>query len=131
MIEPYDHGTHIARLTAWLGKHGISVPDRRLFSDLGFVVDNAALGFLFLTNSKQAYIDHVAANPDVPVEKRDLALTELFEKLESLAREKGVLLVTALASLPTMKRRFEGRGYKVHGTHGMFSLYYKTLEGGI
>lgn len=127
-IESYDHGTHIARLTSWLSKHGITVPDRRLFSDLGIVVDGTAIGFLFLTSSRQAYIDHVAADPGAPVEKRDQALTALFDTLEGVAKEKGCLLVTALAALPTMKRRFESRGYKAHGN---FSLYYKTLEGGI
>lgn len=126
MIEPYDHGEHVARLNKWLSMHGLRVPDRRLFSDCGFIVDKVAIGFLFKTNSKQAYIDHVAADPNASSDIRSAALTKLFFYLEELARKDGFLMVTALAQLPSMKRRFEAHGFSAYGD---FSLYYKVIGG--
>ena len=124
MIEPYVHEDHIARLDKWLTLHRLRVPDKRLFSDCGYVVDNIAIGFLFKTNSKQAYIDHVAADPTAKKEARDAALNKLFEHLENIARREGFLMITALAQLPSMKRRFECHGFQ---TYGEYCLYYKVL----
>lgn len=125
-IDPYNHETHFPLLTDWLSRYGIKVPPRELFSDLGVVVDGCALGFLFEGgNSKTAYIDHVAADPGVTPAKRGLALDELFSYLEGAALRDGYVLVTALAQLPTMRKRFESRGYTRHGEYG---LYFKLLN---
>ena len=79
---------------------------------------------MFLTNSRQAYIDHVAADPDATREKRGTALNHLIGRLEEKAKENKVLLVTALAKLPAMRRRFDGHGYTCYGDYG---LYFKVL----
>lgn len=113
-------------LTHWLGSRGVAVPQRELFSDLGFVVDECAIGFLFKTESKQAYIDHIAADPDSDTAARSEALDTLFLELEKKARELGYLMVTVLASLPVMKRRFLTHGYEAHGE---YTLFYKYIGG--
>lgn len=111
-------------LTRWLESKGLAVPDLRLFSDVGFVANGIALGFLFTTNSGQAYIDHVAADPDRHPGDRGDALDLLFSTLEAEAKDRGCVMVTALATLPAMRRRFEDRRYSHHAE---FGLYYKVL----
>lgn len=126
IIDHYIHEKHFPLLADWLSRYGIKVPPRELFSDLGVVVDGCAIGFLFKGgNSKTAYIDHVAADPGIEPGRRGNALDELFAYLEGSARRDGYVMVTALASLPTMRRRFEGRGYTRHGEYG---LYFKLLN---
>lgn len=125
MTEEYSHSKHFNTVKSWLQAKHIEVPDKRLFSDIGFMVDNAAVGFLFLNNSCQAYIDHVAGNPLIDAEDRDNALVSLIYKLEQTAKEEGVIMVTVLASLPAMKERFDKIGYIKHGE---YSLYYKVLK---
>lgn len=126
MIETFDYSNHGERLTRWLKKRGVSLPDKRLLSNMGFVANGIAIGFLFCTQAGQAYIDHVAADPDSNTVLRDRALDELFEALEVEAQKMGYVMVMALASLPAMKRRFMSHGYYPHGE---YTLFYKVLGG--
>lgn len=124
MVEVYAHHQHYELLSGWLRARGVAVPDKALFSDLGYVVDRIAIGFLFLGgNSRQASIDHVAADPEADSIARDRALSALLNMLEAAAWHADKVLVTALAELPAMKRRFEGLGYRAHGD---YTLYYRA-----
>ena len=109
---------------SWLAHRKMAPPEQRLFSSTGFVVDDTAIGFLMVTNSKQMYIDHIVANPARSSKERDEALKTLFHALEVAAREAGALLVTVLANLPVMSERLSKVGYHKHGD---YSLYYKQL----
>lgn len=126
MIERYNHGQHYFLVKKWLEAHGLKVPDKRLFYDFGLVVENAAIGFLCKTNSGGAWIDHVVADPVLDKKFRDEAINTLFVLLEKEAVDDGFVMVSALATLPAMRRRFERGGYSKHGE---FGLYYKLVKG--
>lgn len=124
-VAKYRHGAHYEMLRGWLAARNLQIPSQDLFSDCGFCVQNRAIGFLFKTNSKQAYIDHVAADPNCTSDERNSALNLLFDVLLDEAKSGGVRLVTALATLPAMKARFENLLFKPYGN---FTLYYKVME---
>lgn len=126
-VLPYSHALHYERVEAWLNARGQRIPDKALFSDLGCVVDGIAVGFLFLTNSRQAYIDHIAADPAAPKAKRDLALKFMLKFLEETAKETGALLVTTLTRNPSMARRLGEVGYTKHEED--FGLFFKVVGG--
>ena len=127
MITPYTHEKHYEPLKKWLAHRGIKIPPRAMFSDFGYCVNDTAIGFLFKTNSRQAFIDNIAANPEKSKPERDLALRALYKELEDEARRCGYLLVTTLSNLETMKSRFENTGYRPFGT---VTLFFKSLIGG-
>lgn len=126
MIERYTHDKHYDMVKQWLFFRGMGVPEKDMFSSYGLCVNNAAIGFLFLTNSKQAYIDNIAANPEKTEAERDHSLTTLIKALELAAIEKGSTFVSVLANIPTMKKRFVWSGYKKHND---YSLFYKNIGG--
>lgn len=126
MIVPYSHAMHYNMLKSWLLFRNIPVPEKEMFSDLGFCVDGTAIGFLFLTNSKQAYIDNIAANPEKSETQRDKCLNVLINILEAAAKDNGYKLISVLANLPTMKKRFAWRGFRKHND---YSLFYKFIGG--
>lgn len=126
MITPYSHTMHYEMLKTWLTVRSMPTPEKDMFSDLGFCVDNTAIGFLFLTNSKQAYIDNIAANPEKSVNQRDRCINALINTLEAAARENGYKVVSVLANIPTMKKRFAWRGFRKHDD---YSLFYKFIGG--
>ena len=123
-VEKYDIEKHCLILKDWLTARKLTLPHEDLFSDIGFVVNNIAIGFLFLTNSKQAYIDHLATDPKSDKEERRVALDKLFETLEKTATDKGCLMITGLASMPAVRTRLDRGGY---AHYGEFGLYYKVL----
>lgn len=125
-IKNYNHDDHYIMLEKWLNAKTLTIPPKSFFSDCGICVNNIAIGFLFKTNSKQAYIDHVAADPNSSYEDRQEALDFLFKYLEDIASKEGYEIITGLARLPTMKTRFEDNNYKIHND---YTLYYKILEG--
>lgn len=124
VVETYSNARHYEMVCRWLAHRGMPNPDKRLFSPTGFVVDETAVGFVMLTNSRQMYIDHIAADPTKTPKQRDVALCFLIKALEDIARSHGAILVTVLANLPAMKKRFEKLGYLKHGD---YTLYFKQL----
>jgi len=126
MIVPYSHTMHYDLLKSWLAARGVEIPEKRMFSDYGFCVDNTAIGFIFFTNSKQAYIDNIAASPDKTENQRDKSLNVLINALELAAKENGYEMVSVLANIPSMKKRFAWRGFRKLND---YSLFYKFIGG--
>ena len=124
MIVKYEHEKHYDSLVDWLAHKNMPKPDPSYFSDCGFCIDGNAIGFLFKTNSRQCYMDHVAANPHVDKEARDRSLDTLFRVIEVTAKEAGFGLIIALAELPSMKARFLDHSYRAYRD---FTLFYKLL----
>lgn len=127
-VEVYSHERHYRLLENWLCAYGLQIPHPSLFSDIGFVVDGIAIGFLFPTPSKQAYMDHVATDPYSNPRDRNLALNALFKNIETEATKRGFWMITALAKLPVMKQRFLHHQYEPYGD---YTLFYRTLLEGV
>lgn len=125
-IHPYDHDEHYGLIRAWLKARGLEAPPRERLSEVGYCVDDVAIGFLQLTTSKQAWICDIVADPTVSAWERDHALRHLFHTLEAEAVAAGCCLVTSITNLPIMKRRFARMGYSAHGD---FTLYSKKPGG--
>lgn len=127
-IERYDHSTHVARIQSWVQKHRIAMPERTLLSPNGYILDDTAVGWLFLTDSAVAFIDFVAANPEKTAEERDRAIRRLFAHLEGVALHQDRVIVRFMTNLPTMKSRAESLGYTPYGD---FGVYGKILKGAL
>lgn len=126
MIEVYSHDKHLPILGRWLSNWGITPPPRALFSDIGFVANGIAMGFLFTTNSATAYIDHMAADPNSSAEARDIAITDLFNHLEVVADSSGHKFLTVMSRIPAMRDRVTSLGFTQDKE---YMLYYKILGG--
>lgn len=126
MIERYTHEKHKAILDKWLLTYGIPAIEDEFMFDHGYCVDNQAIAFLVETNGKIAFIDHLAADPELKPHQRDEVVTAVLRKIEEVAKEKGYWMLQILTSLPSMKLRVERLGYNHFGA---YSLHYKTLQG--
>ena len=130
MIEIYSHDQHYNLLRSWLAAHDIIVPPKDLFSDIGLCVNRKAIGFLFLTNSPQAYMDNIAADPKIDKSLRDSNLRVLTDALTAIAQQKGVKILNTLTSLATMKERLYDMNFKRLPDN--YAFYTKFLsQGGI
>ncbi len=131
MIERYSHEKHYKLVEDWLAARNMQIPPKELFSekDIGFVVDNRAVGFLIHPEgTKVAYFDRIAGDPNLRPSLRDEALRDLFDTLEIEAKNRGAALVQILGGLPAMRVRFDSRGYE---NFGLFTLHYKVLLEGV
>lgn len=126
MIENYSHSDHSQSLEKWLSHYGISLPPVSLFSDIGYIVNKTAIGFLFNTNSKVGYIDHVVANPQASEMARDESLNDLFKHLIRVAEALGIKFLTVQSRIPALQERLKFLGFIPEKE---YMLYYKILGG--
>jgi hypothetical protein len=120
-IDNYSHEEHYELVCKWLSSRGMPRPDPRYLSDIGLVVDDVAIGFLYTTNSELCYIDCFVADPDACEFKRSEALDILLREIEGLALDLGFSMAQAFSALPAMCKRVLDHGYKSHGSHTIFN----------
>lgn len=64
--------------------------------NLGYIVDDKAVGFLYQTDSAVAYLDLIIANKDVP---HNDAINEIVEKLCEVAKLMGVEVIISMSKV--------------------------------
>jgi hypothetical protein len=91
------------------------------FSGIGWVVDDTAAGFLYLTNSKVAYLDCFVSNPNAPKEQRHNAFEEIVSTLLRDADRCGVKLIVCQTKHKAIERLTEKFGFKGTGEERVYS----------
>jgi hypothetical protein len=120
LVERWDPEKHLDILTGWLRarEEAEDAGPPGLYPPTGFVVDNCAAGFLFVTNAPLiGYIDGIATDPHVTSRRRYHAIEALLAVLLNESRHHGIRLLcaaTAVVGLSGMGQQF---GFKVLG-HG-------------
>lgn len=80
-------------------------------SNIGYIEDGVAAGFLFTTNSSTAFIEHLIANPLVSSEIRDIALDEIVTVIANHAWELGFSNLIGVTSNQSVVRRAVKLGF--------------------
>ena len=96
------------QLVRWQEARQETMFDKALLSDIGFIVDDYAAGFLYTTNSKVCYIEGLLANP---LKDRNRALDAVIKKLTSKAKELGFTTIVGITSLPAVSIRAEKHNF--------------------
>ena len=123
IAKPYSKDDY-PTLVKWYLARGLPLPPRDLMPETGFIIDDVCAGFLYLTDSKLALIDHYISNPNELAAVRDRALDTLTEELVREAKQwgcKGILITTALDKVGD---RAEKHGFNFVGD---VSAYFKEL----
>lgn len=126
MIREYTDNDY-EMVCDWLQAKDIPRPDKNFFSSIGCVADNAAVGFLFTTNSKICYLDNIAANPNVSSHLRSEAINKVICELQNKAKELGFEFAIVLADLPAMKSRFLSHGFTAFKNMTVFNRRFSCL----
>lgn len=103
-------------------RHDLAEPNKDLMSDVGLLINDAAMGFLFKTNSKVCFIDNLVTNKAKTSEERHNALNILLKNLDWMAKKSGFKAIQVLCDTPNMDKRLFELGYK---SHGAWTLFFK------
>jgi hypothetical protein len=114
VIERYSHAKHYELVERWLAGYGLPVPPRSFFSETGLVSGGICVGFLYLTNSRKAWIDQIVADKTSPRSDRSKALDELIEGLKRMAADEKVETLQVMTSGPLVDR-FARLGFETVG----------------
>jgi hypothetical protein len=86
-VEAWDIERHAPIVEAWAAKRGVAL-DLSVLPNTG-VFAGCAVGFLYLTNSKVAYIDSIQSDPDASLIRKGRALEALVRYLVDQADRHG------------------------------------------
>lgn len=95
---PFDKQLHKAQFADWCRAHKMPVDEATMLDVLpdsgGYIVEGLGCVFLYLTQSKLAYVDMMMTNPLAPFAERREAGRILIDAIIEHARANGVELVS-------------------------------------
>lgn len=115
-FELKDYG----QLERWYADKDVNVPPLECLSETGFIVDDVACGFLYLTNSAVGLLEAFYANPESDKIDRDLALNSITLELIELAVVNGCNVLKCETKLDAISKRAVAFGFIDVG-------YFKTF----
>jgi hypothetical protein len=126
MLRPYVHNeADRAQLDAWYAAHGYSPLRPGELPATGFVVEGAAAGFLYRTDSDTVILEGFITNPDAPPEVRYQALEQVHAALVAAAQQSGARRILALTADDSLKQRALTHGFT---SLGLFELLEHNLD---
>lgn len=111
-FKPEDY----SQLTGWFKHREMNVPPLEILSDVGYIVDDVAAGFIYKTNSSMAIIDCYVTNPSSDKKDRDIALDWITIHLTAYAKNCGYKLVKCDSKVEKVIKRAINHGFKEVGT---------------
>lgn len=111
-ITQFNYEQHSSEVNRWGEKHSFPLPTKDFLPETGLVVEDAAAGFVYLTNSKISWIEWVFSNPDKTIAERAQALDTLMSTLEKIAIAHGMRVVLSSAAGEAFKDILERNGFK-------------------
>ncbi len=112
MTESFNYEKHSKLVRAWGKKHRFPLPPKQMLPAIGYVVNEAACGFLYLTDSKIALLEWVFGNPEKTKEERAEALDVLFSLLEKTAKELKYEMLFTMAGTDAYRSIVERNGFE-------------------
>lgn len=72
-----------------------------------------AAGFLYLSNSKTAWLDWIISNPEYKEEDRKKSITILINSLEQVAKQQGYEIIISIARNKSLINIHKDLGYTI------------------
>ncbi len=113
--ERWNPATHGPVVSEWIRARGLgeNAGDLSLLPTSGFVIGGIAVGFIYLTNSRLAFMDGFMTDPTSDRRERDLALDLLIVALFDEARELGYTAVAGTTSAQPLADRLAQHGFNI------------------
>lgn len=113
MLEEWQPEKHLPLIHEWVRLRGMGpdAGDVSLLPSTGFVADEIAAGFLYLTDSRQAFMDAFVSDPRPTKEARGAAIGQIIEAIITLARSRGVRTLSGAISVPSLATHVAKYGF--------------------
>lgn len=115
MIRDYTKEDY-ATLCEWWKSKDFTPPPEELLPATGYVCNEIAAGFLYLTNSPIAWAEWIVGNPEVDKEARSIALDELINHVCCAAKKAGSIVVFSSSNNAHFMKRLTTLGFVVGDT---------------
>ncbi len=99
-------------IESWYEARGARMPRNGMLSDLGYIVDNRVVAWLYLTNSNMAMIENIVADPNTVPSLRRNSLKKLVGFLIDLATAMGYTNIFGITQHPAVIELSKAFGFK-------------------
>lgn len=124
-VLPLEHESDFKTVLGWFAGYDIPGVEGWL-SDTGFWVPGICAGWLYLTNSKRAYLEDFVTNKAVDRDTRYAAMFRLEAHIARVAKETyGAAYLAGMTRFPRLRDGLRQAGYHISEPH--FSLHGKVL----
>lgn len=123
MLTPWSERDHLGKVQEWAEGHGVRL-DADTLPSIGYLANDAAAGWLFLTDSRIGLMESFVTNPKAPLRLRRSSLDEVGAAIIEKAHALGItrlITMTPHRALGSMAIR---RGFTYLGP-----MHVLTLEG--
>lgn len=97
----------------WYRQRKLTPPDPRALSDIGFIADGRAAGWLYLTNSNIAMIEGIISDPSSTPSLRGESLDKLIGFMIDFSLQLGYTQILGITKHPNMEKKVKSKfGFK-------------------
>jgi hypothetical protein len=127
LLHKFSYHEHAEEVRRWGKKHAFPLPPEQMLPDTGFIVNEIACGFLYVTNSSLGWIEWVFSNPEKTKEERAEGLDLVFKAVQKLSKELGIQALFSAAATKAYANVLERNGF--NETDKSVTHYLKILGG--
>lgn len=125
-IVPFEYSKHAEMVNKWASKHSFPIPAVEFLPKTGYLVNDAAVGFLYSLDSKLSWVEWIFSNPEKSPEDRSQALDLLFDTLFKDAKAKGYMAVFSSSNHKGYQSVLDRQGFVKTDTN--ITQYIKLLK---
>ena len=114
MLTPWDPEQHFDKAVAWASARGVELRDD-IIPRIGFVSDDAAIGWLYQTDSGLGLLETFVTNPEATPKARHAAVDEVGVALIEEAKHLGITRLVTMTSHRSIGRMCLRRGFSYSG----------------
>jgi hypothetical protein len=126
-LRAFSYKEDAPTINEWGKAHAFPLPPEECLPPIGYIANEAAVGFLYTTDSKLAWMEWVFADPKKPKEERKVALDTLIEYLSAVAEDKGCLAIFSASGFKAFSSVLERNGFTE--TDSGISHFIKSIGG--
>lgn len=104
----------------WMESRALDPLPKDLIPEIGGIVDGIAVGFIYKTDSKMAYMEHYISNPFAESHSRKQAMQMVTAYLIKQARDAGFRYLYASSDKTTICTLAKENGFKYIGNQLAF-----------
>ncbi len=110
-VQRFDPTLHYDAFCAWTRWYQMTPLALPFLPPTGFVVDGVAMGFLYKTDSKMAWIENLSANPVLPREQRTCGLDLVVAAIIEESRAQGFEVLIGYTNVQAVIDRALNHGF--------------------
>ena len=122
-VVPFEP-KHFFQYNNWLKQWNLETPPPSYYPEYGgFIVENCAASFLYLTNTAIAFHENMIINPSLNKDERNTAINLVDDAIAAFAKINNVTAIMSRSNNQSLIQRAKNNGWII--SEDKYNLMYK------